>query len=238
MASSAAVEEIPVNPPRRPLLLASISLIVLHWIYQLVGYSSPPVIPEHFPDLVRQIIVNKLVMIIVLSVLLRLEPGGWAGVGVSRREWPRHVGRGVLIGLAMFIGLNVILTAVVEAVLPRPAAGGPSILSFFVDWRNLLVWLPIGIFGGGVIEELERVFVITRFEQWLGRKGLVIGVVITSLMFGAGHLYQGLGAALSTAVSGLVFALVFLRRRSAVEAMAAHAFSDVLAMIAGAIMAH
>ena len=54
-------------------------------------------------------------------------------------------------------------------------------------------------------------------------------------MFGLGHRYQGLGIAISTAVSGVIFALVYLRRRSALEPISAHAFSDVLAML-GATM--
>lgn len=56
-------------------------------------------------------------------------------------------------------------------------------------------------------------------------------------MFGFGHLYQGLGSAISTAVSGLVFSLVYLRRRSALEPIAAHAFSDVLAMLGATMLA-
>ncbi len=56
-------------------------------------------------------------------------------------------------------------------------------------------------------------------------------------MFGFGHLYQGLGSAISTAVSGLVFSLAYLRRRSALEPVAAHAFSDVLAMLGATLIA-
>jgi membrane protease YdiL (CAAX protease family) len=227
-----------VTLSKRTLLFLSLGLIGLHWTYQLLDHPTTPVIPASFADLARKIILNKVALFAVLALLLHLEQQGWEGVGLNRRDWPRHVGIGVGIGLAMFIGLNVALTAALEALIPRPAPSGPSILSFFAQWRNLLIWLPIGVFGGGVVEELERIFVLTRFEQWLGRPGLILGVILTAVMFGVGHLYQGVGAALSTAVSGLVFALVFLRRRSALEAMTAHAFSDVLAMVAGAILAH
>ena len=44
-------------------------------------------------------------------------------------------------------------------------------------------------------------------------------------------------AAISTAVSGLVFSLAYLRRRSALEPVAAHAFSDVLAMLGATMLA-
>lgn len=223
---------------KRTLLFLSLGLIGLHWTYQLLDHPTTPVIPTSFSELAGRIILNKVVTFAILSLLLHLEQQGWEGVGVSRRDWARHVGIGVGIGLAMFLFLNVGLTAALEAVIPRPTQQGPSILSFFAQWSNLIIWLPIGVFGGGVVEELERIFVFTRFEQWLGRPGLVLGVILSSVMFGVGHLYQGVGAAVSTAVSGVVFALVFLRRRSALEAMTAHAFSDVLAMVGGAMMAH
>lgn len=137
----------------------------------------------------------------------------------------------------MFLGLNVALNSLMNSLIP-PATGARSVSSFFREPANLLIWLPIGIFAGGVVEELQRIFGITRFEKWLGRPGLVIGVILTSLMFGFGHLYQGLGSAIATAVSGLVFALIYIRRRSAVELMAAHALSDVLAMLAATMLAH
>jgi membrane protease YdiL (CAAX protease family) len=125
-----------------------------------------------------------------------------------------------------------------ESLIPRPPTDDPSIMSFFTQPRNLLLWIPIGILGGGVVEELQRIFVLTRFEKWLGRRGLILGVALSSAMFGVAHLYQGLGSAISAAVSGLVFALVYLRRRSALEPIVAHALSDVLAIVAATLLAH
>ena len=121
--------------------------------------------------------------------------------------------------------------------LPEGATDGASVTSLFRRPEDLLIWLPIGILGGGVVEELQRIFILTRFEKWLGRPGLALALLISSAMFGVGHLYQGLASALATAVSGLVFALVYLRRRSALEPITAHASSDVLAMFAATILA-
>ncbi len=44
-------------------------------------------------------------------------------------------------------------------------------------------------------------------------------------------------SAISTAVSGQVFSLAYLRRCSALESVTAHAFSDVLAMLGATILA-
>ncbi len=221
----------------RSALGISLSVIVLYWIYQIVAQRSGPLLPAHFSELVLRIVRTKLIVFVTMFLLLRLAGEGWDALGVSRHEWPKHLGVGLLIGLAMFVGLNVALDSVMNALIPRPPASGPSVLSFFRQPGNLLVWLPIGIFGGGIVEELQRIFILTRFEKWLGRPGLVLGVALSSAMFGFGHLYQGLGSAISTAVSGMVFCLVYLRRRSALEPVTAHAFSDVLAMLGATMLA-
>ncbi len=217
-------------------LRVSLVVIAAYWTYELSQRSSPA-LPATFQELVLTVVRNKLIVFIAIVLLLRLQKERFEAIGFSGRNWRTHLGVGLLIGIVMFIGLNVVLTSVMNSFIPHPASGAPSVMSFFRVPRNLLVWLPIGMFGGGLVEEMERIFVITRFEKWLGKPGLVLGVVLSSAMFGFGHLYQGLAAALSTACSGLVFALVFLRRRSAIEPVVAHAFSDVLAMIAATVLA-
>ena len=221
---------------RSTALYVSLAVLAAYWFYELSQGSSPTV-PATFHELVLAVVRNKLVVLIAIVLLLRLQKERFAAIGFSSGNWPTHLGVGLAIGVVMFVGLNVVLTSVMNSLIPHPASSAASVMSFFKQPRNLLVWLPIGIFGGGLVEEMERIFVITRFEQWLGRPGLVLGLVLSSAMFGFGHLYQGLAAALSTACSGLVFALVFLRRRSAIEPVVAHAFSDVLAMIAATLLA-
>ncbi len=222
---------------KRTSLGISLGAIVLYWIYQIVSQRPDAPLPAHFSTLVWRIARTKIIVLTALFLLLRLEGEGFKALGLSAREWPKHLGVGLLFGLVMFVALNVALGSVMNSLFPRPAASGPSILIFFKEPGNLLAWLPIGIFGGGVVEELQRIFIFTRFEKWLGRPGLILGIVLSSVMFGLGHRYQGLGIAISTAVSGVLFALVYLRRRSALEPITAHAFSDVLAMLGATMQA-
>lgn len=58
----------------------------------------------------------------------------------------------------MFIALNVVLTSFLNTLIPKPAASGPTVMGFFADPRNLTLLIPIGIFGGGFVEELQRIF--------------------------------------------------------------------------------
>ena len=222
---------------KRAALYVSLTVIVALWIWQIATRDSASVVPEHFSELVLRIVRNKVIVFAALFLLLRLEGEGLKDLGLHGERWPRQVLIGLGLGVLMFIALNVALTALLQSLIPPAVPAGQSVMRFFREPANLLAWLPIGIFGGGVVEELQRIFVITRFEKWLGRPGLVLGVIASSVMFGVGHLYQGLGAAISTAISGLIFALVYLRRRSALEPIVAHASSDVFAMLGATFLA-
>ena len=89
-------------------------------------------------------------------------------------------------------------------------------------WRFAVVL----ILAGGVREEVQRAFLLHRFEVWLG--GPAVGVIVTSLAFGAGHFLQGADAALATAILGAFWGLVYLRRRSIVAPMVSHASFNLL----------
>jgi membrane protease YdiL (CAAX protease family) len=82
------------------------------------------------------------------------------------------------------------------------------------------------VVAGGVREELQRAFLLRRFEQSLG--GRHVGVVVGSLGFGIGHVVQGADAVITTTVLGLFWAVIYLRRRSVAAPMVSHAGFDLL----------
>jgi membrane protease YdiL (CAAX protease family) len=79
----------------------------------------------------------------------------------------------------------------------------------------------VAIFAGGVREELQRAFLLRRFERHLG--GAFVGVVVLSLAFGLGHIVQGWDAAITTGSLGAFWAVLYLKRRSAVAPIVSHA---------------
>jgi membrane protease YdiL (CAAX protease family) len=82
------------------------------------------------------------------------------------------------------------------------------------------------VVAGGVREELQRAFLLRRFEQHLG--GAAVGVVVASVAFGAGHYVQGADATIATALLGAFWAIVYLRRRSVVAPMVSHSGFNLL----------
>lgn len=75
--------------------------------------------------------------------------------------------------------------------------------------------------AGGVREEIQRGFVLRRFEQYLG--GGLVGLAVFSALFGLGHLDQGHDVAVATAMLGAFWGAIFLARRSILAPMIGHA---------------
>jgi CAAX protease family protein len=95
--------------------------------------------------------------------------------------------------------------------------------------RDAWLFALVVTLAGGIREEAQRAFALHRFEVWLGGGG--VGVVVTSVAFGAGHLIQGVDAAIATGLLGAFWGAIYLRRRSAIAPMVSHAGFDLLQIL-------
>lgn len=136
----------------------------------------------------------------------------------------RPVGREALLG--------VLLTPVVFLI----AVGALLTMQRFLPWlhnleRNPLqdllerpldiaLFAVVAVIAGGLREEAQRAFVLTRFEQHLG--GAWVGLVLFSVAFGLAHLLQGYDAAITTGALGAFWGALYLARRSMVAAAVSH----------------
>ena len=91
----------------------------------------------------------------------------------------------------------------------------------------------VAIFAGGVREEMQRAFLLRRFEQHLGGAG--VGVVVLSIGFGLGHIVQGWDAVVTTGLLGAFWAVLYLRRRSTVAPLVSHAGFNALEVLRVAV---
>jgi membrane protease YdiL (CAAX protease family) len=92
----------------------------------------------------------------------------------------------------------------------------------------------VAILAGGVREELQRAFLLHRFEQHLG--GANVGVIVLSIAFGFGHIMQGWDAVITTGVLGFFWALLYLDRRSSVAPVVSHAGFNSLEILRVALV--
>ena len=92
--------------------------------------------------------------------------------------------------------------------------------------RDAWLFALVVFVAGGLREEIQRAFLLHRFEVWLG--GPVVGLMVTSVGFGAGHLMQGVDESITTGLLGAFWGYVYLRRRSAAAPIVSHAGFDLV----------
>jgi membrane protease YdiL (CAAX protease family) len=152
-------------------------------------------------------------------------------------ERPRQVFLGqrpiiseVLLGLPVILvvfALVAVLMAALQALAPWMHNVPRNPLQDMIRTpRDAWVFGVVVIVSGGLREEIQRAFVLRRFEEYLG--GAWVGLVLFSVAFGAGHLIQGWDVALTIAMLGAFWGLVYLRRRSIAAPVVSHAGFNVL----------
>jgi membrane protease YdiL (CAAX protease family) len=214
-------------------LWVSIALIAVDWAYSgatyLAGASEPQKAPSSVEELATGVTIAGVLVIVIVAALLQWSGDGARGIGLRRQGLAGQLLRGALLGIVLFVLATFVFTPLVRQLLPpEPESGATSIPHLFRNLDELPLWIFTGVFGGGVIEELSRVFVLTRFERIGGRAGVLVAVVIDTALFAAGHRYQGMTGVATSAVLGLACALIYLRRRSLLEVITAHAIFDVI----------
>jgi len=167
-------------------------------------------------------LTDTLILIMLMVGLLHAhgeDPGTlWVGDRSVRRE--------VLIGFslipAIFLAVVVLLNALrlLFPGLHNVPTNPLEALAGNTAGEAVLFGL-LAIVAGGVREELQRAFLLNRFEQHLG--GARVGVVVLSAAFGLGHYVQGWDAVITTAALGAFWAVLFLDRRSSIAPIVSHA---------------
>lgn len=142
----------------------------------------------------------------------------------------RPIGQEIRAGLPMTVvvfGIALTVLLLVKAFAPGLHTVERNPLGALIgSLRDALVLGLVVVVAGGIREELQRAFLIHRFEGWLG--GGRVGVVVASLAFGVGHLLQGVDAALATTLLGAFWAVVYLKRRSVIAPMVSHSAFNLL----------
>ena len=145
----------------------------------------------------------------------------------------RRLGRELLFGIALIpasFAVVIVVLMVVQMAAPSLRNVPHNPLAELAKTRaDALLFAFVVMIAGGVREEIQRGFILRRFEQFLG--GGVTGLTIFSCLFGLGHLEQGRDVAIATAVLGAFWGAIFLRRRSIAGPMVGHAGFNLLQVV-------
>lgn len=145
----------------------------------------------------------------------------WKGVALGALAWPLVVGIGMGIKwLFAHAGMDV------DAANARTVANvGPH------GALEIALWIVVSLSAGICEEFVFRGYLMRQFAAWLG--GWPQGLALSAVVFGFGHLYQGLGQMLVIVVHGFTFGAIALLTKRLVPGMTAHAIEDIVAGLSG-----
>lgn len=182
---------------------------------------------------ITQFIILAVVLYAWLSLWLRGK--GWNDFGLKKPEnWKKTISLALLVGI-IFQGLSLYVIEpflgkltgdIPDVSFFRPMVGNvPQLLFYFV-----LSWT----FAAFIEEMIYRGYLMHRIADLFNRNntGWIVGLVLSNLLFGFGHLYQGLSGMIITTITGFIFAwLYFATNRNLWAAILAHGIYDTIGFL-------
>lgn len=191
------------------------------------------VVPDRpWLDLAYQVagIVFPLVPALLALYLLRLSADR-AAIGFDLRRPGFDVGRG--FAAAAIIGIPGLAFYYVARYLGINTDVQPANLA--AHWWTIPAYVGLAVMNGVLEEIVMLAFLFSRFAR-MGWQPWVI-VVVSAVIRGAYHLYQGFGGGLGNLVMGLVFGALYLRWRRVGPLVVAHVLLDLVSFIGYALLA-
>jgi len=87
-----------------------------------------------------------------------------------------------------------------------------------------VVWIALAVTAGICEETMFRGYLQRQFVAWF--RNVPAGVLVSAILFGAGHIYQGWRSAIVIVVFGLLFGILAEWRRNIRPGMIMHAWQD------------
>ena len=174
-------------------------------------------------------LVDALLLVGLIKYFLHAHGQSMRSLIVGQKPILNEIGLGLILTPLLVVfaigGLLLIRTYVPSL---SNTSNNPLEAMINTPLRAILFGLVV-VIAGGFREELQRAFILRRFEQHLG--GGWLGLILFSILFGLGHRLQGWDAVIMTGMLGAFWGLLYLSRGNAVTSMVSHAGFNLLEVI-------
>lgn len=176
-------------------------------------------------------LLDTALIALLIRVFLELSGENSRDVFLGTRPALGEMLRGLALVPVAFAGVTALVLGL-RAIAPSLHTVQVSpVEQYMKSPLDASIFLVVVVLGGGIREELQRAFILHRFEQCLG--GIRVGLVVFSLLFGILHYDQGWDVAIAIGGLGLAWGLLYVKRRSAVLGMTNHAGFNALQVAQG-----
>jgi membrane protease YdiL (CAAX protease family) len=146
-----------------------------------------------------------------------------AGIGFNRLNFkdigffsPKNWMTTIIWGLGLGIILSALSTFIIEPAAEK-LGNQPVDLDQFKRIRGKWKWFLFLVIVGGIVapvleETIFRGFLLSELAKLIGKSGplITISLVISSVVFGLAHWYQGKSGVISTTILGMLLGDIFI----------------------------
>ncbi len=220
------------------VLFLAIGMPLWDWyeIPRLKASTEPRKKVRYYRKIVSALWISALIAILTTGLSttfsMQARPGEIAWLQSGSRAV--MVVEGITVGMLIAIFLPAIFALWNETLRAKASKAARKLGFLMPSSKEERHWWWLVCITAGVCEELVyRGFLLHYLHAFPFHVGLTSALIIAALIFGIGHLYQGVLGAVQTALIGFVFGVMFIVTGNLLLPMAVHALLDlrVLAML-------
>jgi membrane protease YdiL (CAAX protease family) len=174
------------------------------------------------------IFLESSLLLSLIVAFQRLRSATIKDLGVIPVSFKRELGLGLAIVPLLFL-LNILVSSVFQVFFPGFSSPRNPLLELIQTRADLILFMLLAIWAGGIKEELQRAFILDRFKHQFSAP--LLGLFLWSFAFGAGHALQGVDSAVGAGLYGLIFGSVYLWRRCIFGPVVAHSIYDIAVLL-------
>jgi membrane protease YdiL (CAAX protease family) len=217
-------------------ILAVIIVYAPIYIFALLSHLNQQTIT------LRQLFLYPLLLgggnvVLILLIYRYVLKEDIATFNLKAGKWYTDILFGILLTI-IFLGLLFLQQVIQSKWLPRTQEPPPQeLITLFTgivhDPFLLAIWLgPVAWLGVAAFEEMSRVFMLNRLWSITSKPLLRwVILVISAILFGFIHIYQGTANVISITIQGLIYGLFYMRFGRVWSMIIGHALYDSLQII-------
>jgi len=167
-----------------------------------------------------------LVSLILFFIWRNKEPA--TSIGWRFKSSKKEIAFGIMLFIPFSLATSLLEKGLQTAGLSVPSTPLPSFLAARGLGEFLLAFLLVVIVALAE-ETIFRGYLLLRFRAVTANQA--VAVLLSAAVFSLGHGYEGSAGVVTVGVMGLVFALIYLWRRSLVAPMVMHFLQDFIGIV-------
>ena len=206
------------------LVLSAIALLGYSVVHRMSAAENPSRLRLYLPTLAWE-------WLVVGYIYWGLRRRGKSFQAIAGDRWKSAAAFFIDIAIAFGFWLTALVILGLVAYLVRAPGMQQAARNIAPrDPVESLVWVALSITAGICEETIFRGYLQKQFIAWT--RSQAVGVVLSAVLFGAGHIYQGAKATIVIGTYGLLFGILAEFRKNLRPGMITHAWHDTISGLA------